>query len=218
MPRRKQAKFAENAMRHNVIQSGKPIYDQIKGNWHSDYFKNDHDIVLELACGRGEYTVGLAEVYPDRNFIGIDVKGDRIWKGSGDALEKGLDNVAFLRTSILELGDFFAENEVAEIWIVHPDPKPRKGDGKRRLTHPRFLNIYKNIIKPDGIVRLKTDNTPFFDYTLEVLETAAIKELESTFDLYNSPLLAEHHGIKTRFELKFTEEGYDIKYLKFKFI
>ena len=170
-----------------------------------------------MACGRGEYTVGLAQVYPDKNFIGIDIKGDRIWKGSGEALEKGLDNVAFLRTKIHDLEDFFDENEIAEIWIVHPDPRPKKGDDKRRLTHPRFLDIYKKIVKPDGLIRLKTDNTGLFEYSLEILENQPIKNFEHTFDLYNSAFLDEHHGITTRYEAKFTEEGHSIKYLKFRF-
>lgn len=204
-------------MRHNVIQSGKPIYEQIKGKWNQDYFQNDNDIVLELACGRGEYTVGLAEVYPNKNFIGIDVKGDRIWKGSGEALEKGLDNAAFLRTKVHDLEEFFAENEVAEIWIIHPDPRPRGKDEKRRLTHPRFLDIYKKLLKPGGLLRLKTDNTGFFEYTLEILEEVKKIDFEHTFDLYNSELYAEHHGITTRYERKFTQEGHDIKYLKFRF-
>ena len=217
MARRKQAKFAENAMRHNVIQAGKPIYETIKGNWRDSYFENKNPIVLEVACGRGEYTVGLAEVYPNHNFIGIDKKGDRVWKGSTDAIEKGLDNVAFLRTTVLELDECFAENEVDEIWIVHPDPRPRGKDTKRRLTHPRFLELYKKILKPGGLMRLKTDNTGLFEYTLEVLEDEKITDFEHTFDLYNSDLLADHHGIKTRYELKFTEEGETIKYLKFRF-
>ena len=130
----------------------------------------------------------------------------------------GLNNVAFLRTHIVDLADFFEENEVSEIWIVHPDPRPRGKDERRRLTFPRFMEIYKQLLKPDGLLRLKTDNTGLFEYTLEeVLPTLSIKDLEHTKDLYNSPLYAEHHGIKTRYEKKFTEEGHDIKYLKFRF-
>ncbi|MFA0963906.1 tRNA (guanosine(46)-N7)-methyltransferase TrmB [Roseivirga sp. BDSF3-8] len=215
MVRTKLQRFAENSKRHNVIEPGKDIYEKIKGNWHKDFFNNNNPITLELACGRGEYTVGLARVFNGRNYIGVDIKGDRIWKGSGIALDEGLDNVAFLRTQILLIERFFEKGEVDEIWITFPDPRPKDRDEKRRLTHPRFLDIYRSILKPGGTLHLKTDNTGLFEYTLEVLQQQeAISDLVYTRDLYKSDMLADHHGIRTRYEKKFHEKGEDIKYLK----
>lgn len=216
--RRKNERFEYITASPIVIQPGKPTYDNIKGQWHSDFFGNTNDIFLELACGRGEYSVGMAKVYPQRNFVGIDIKGDRIWKGTKQAADENLTNVAFLRTDILFLERFFKVPEVAEIWILFPDPRPRGRDEKRRITSPRFLEIYKNIIRPGGLIRLKTDNTDFFDFTLETLQARNdITNLELTRDLYNSPMNAEHHGIRTRYESKFNNAGHDIKYLKFQF-
>ena len=217
MGRNKLQKFAENEQNANVIQPGKALFETIKGKWNELYFKNDNDIVLELACGRGEYTVGLAEVYPDKNFIGIDLKGDRIWKGSNAALDKGLSNVAFLRCHISHLLDFFAANEVADIWIVFPDPRKKDRDERRRLTFPRYLDIYKQILRPEGYVRLKTDSPELFDYTLETLQEQPIKDLIHTRELYQSEWAAEHHGITTRYEATFSAKGFSIKYLKFRF-
>ncbi|WP_020528531.1 tRNA (guanosine(46)-N7)-methyltransferase TrmB [Flexithrix dorotheae] len=217
MSRRKLAKFEENNKRNNVIEPGKPIYEQVKGNWNNKVFNNDNPIVLELACGNGEYSTGMANVFPEKNFIGVDVKGDRIFNGSTVAINNNLNNVAFLRCQILTLQNFFEENEVDEIWIVFPDPRPRSRDEKRRLTHPRYLNIYENILKEDSWIRFKTDSLPLFEYTLEVLEETRIKDLTYTKDLYNSDLLEEHFGIKTRYENMFSEKGFKINYLKFKF-
>ncbi|UII25253.1 tRNA (guanosine(46)-N7)-methyltransferase TrmB [Fulvivirga maritima] len=219
MARGKLARFAANAERKNVIEPGKPILEEIKGHWHQRYFENENDITLELACGRGEYTIGLSRMFPEKNFIGIDLKGDRIWKGSGIALEEGLDNVGFLRVHILELEKYFVPQEVADIWITFPDPRPRDRDEKRRITHSRYLDIYKGILKHDGNIFFKTDNTGLFEYTLEVLkERKDIKDLVYTFDLYHSELKEECYDIRTRYEKKFSEEGHDIKYLRFKFI
>jgi len=216
--RKKRSKFADNEHRQNIIQPGKPLFESIKGQWRGAYFQNENPIVLELACGRGEYTVGLAPIYPEKNFIGVDVKGDRIWKGSSIAEQNGYTNVAFLRTHILELDSFFDQAEVNEVWIVFPDPRPRDKDEKRRLTHPRFLDMYKRIIVTGGAIHLKTDNTGLFQYTLEVLNSRNdVELLEHTFDLYHSPLLERHHGIRTRYEGIFSAEGHDIKYLTFRF-
>lgn len=215
--RGKLERFAENQVSKNVIEPGKPIYDEIKGNWRSKQFGNDYEIVLELACGRGEYTVGLAENIPDKNFIGVDIKGARIWQGSQQAIEKGLDNAAFLRTFILQIENFFEENEVDEIWIIFPDPRPRSRDERRRITSPRYLDIYKRLLKPGGIVHLKTDSNGLFDFTLEVLGEKGIPVLESTRDLYSSPLLDKHYGIQTYYEKRFLNEGRNINYLEFKF-
>ena len=220
MARQKQKKFAQVAERPNVLEPGKPLFETIKGQWRKEFFKNEHPIGLELACGRGEYTVGLSRVYPERNYIGIDVKGDRIWKGSGIALEEGLTNAVFLRIRILDIETYFAEGEVDEIWITFPDPRPRDRDEKRRLTHTRFLDMYKRILKPGGIMHLKTDNTGLFDYTVDEVfpQRTDIEVLDLTRDLYHSELLAQHHGIRTRYEMKFHDgEGEDIKYVKWQF-
>ena len=219
MGRSKSKKFEDNDIRRNVIQPGKELFEVIKGNWNELYFQNRNEIVLELACGRGEYTVGLAREFPERNFIGVDIKGSRIWKGSSIAIDERLDNVAFLRIHIQNLENFFADNEIAEIWIVHPDPRPKISDRHRRLTNPRFLEIYKKLVTPGGIIRLKTDNTGFYEYSLEVLrDRNDIKDLDFTNDLYQSPLNAENHGIRTRYEEEFTAGGHKIKYLKYSHI
>ncbi len=216
--RSKIQRFADIQQRDNCIEIGKPAFDKIKGNWNRLQFKNTNPIAIELACGKGEYTIGLARILTDINFIGIDLKGERIWVGSGQAMEENLTNVAFLRSHILELPKLFAANEVSEIWLTFPDPRPKLRDEKRRLTHPRYLAIYKNILAPDGWFKFKTDNTNLFKYTLEILsERDDIKDLTYTMNLYNSPLNAEHYGIQTRFEKKFNEAGENIKYLKFKF-
>lgn len=216
--RRKLERFEEIKSRVNVFDPENEGYEKIKGKWHIDYFNNENDIVLELGCGRGEYTIGMARLFDDKNFIGVDIKGDRIWKGSGDALEEGLSHLAFLRTDIGLIEKFFEVEEVADIWITFPDPRPKDRDIKKRLTAPRFLDIYKKLIKPSGTLRLKTDNIDLFDYTLEVLnERDDIIDLQYTHDLYNSKLNVECHGIRTRFEHKFNEKGHDIKYLKFSF-
>lgn len=218
MSRTKLKRFTEISERHNVLEDNKPLYQQLKGNWNKDYFPKDQPITLELACGKAHYTTGLAAEFPDRNFIGIDVKGDRLWVGSTIALEQKLTNTAFLRAQIEHLDQFFDQNEVSEIWITFPDPRPRKRDMKRRLTSPRFLELYKQVMKPGGIVNFKTDNTQLFEYTLELFEDRKdIELIDHTFDLYNSPLNELHYGICTDFERKFKEKGEDIKYLRFKF-
>jgi len=217
MSRKKTLRFEENKLRNNIIEAGKPLYINAKGRWHADYFHNNNPITLELACGRGEYTTGLAAIYPDRNFIGVDVKGDRLWRGSTAALAEGLANAAFLRTQVHLLEDFFVPHEVSEIWIVHPDPRPRKNDDKRRLTHPRFLEIYQRLLPPGGLVHLKTDSPLLFDYTLEILCDFGVKDLVHTTDLYQSELLPLHHGIKTHYEEIFTGKGFTVNYLHFRF-
>lgn len=216
--KRKLERFKIIEERSNVIEPTKACYMQIKGKWNAVHFLNDHPITLELACGRGEYTVTLAKLFPERNFIGVDIKGERIWKGSTLAEEQGLGNAAFLRTQILLIENFFTENEVDEIWITFPDPRPRKRDIKRRLTSARFMEMYKKILKPGGFIRLKTDNTQLFEYTLEeVRGRTDIQELEFTYDLYQSSLRAECFDVKTRYEEEFTAKGEKIKYLRFKF-
>ncbi len=211
-------RFEIIAGRDNVLERGKDIYTKIKGNWCSLYFKNDRPITIELACGRGEYSVGLASRFPDRNYVGVDMKGDRLWKGSSLAIEQSLSNVAFLRTQIVDIESFFDSGEVDEIWLTFPDPRPKKRDVKRRLTSPRFIDSFRNVIRPGGYFRFKTDNTPLFDYTLEQLSMRNdIDDLRYTHDLYESDLRGECFDIKTKYETIFTAKGERIKYLRFVF-
>ena len=217
--RQKLKRFRDNENRENILQQGKPLFETIKGCWNSKYFTENQDIVVELGCGNGEYTIGLAEKFLDKNFIGVDIKGPRIWVGSTYAIENNLQNVAFLRTQIQLIDRFFENAEVSEIWVTFPDPRPRLSDAKRRLTSPRFLNMYKEILKTDGWFKFKTDDTPLFDYTLEVLESSvAVKNLSYTHNLYSSPLVVDHHGVKTKYEEIFTEKGNSVKYMKFQFL
>lgn len=211
-------RFEIIAGRDNVLEKGKDIFETIKGNWHETYFQNENPITVELACGRGEYSVGLAGRFPERNYVGVDIKGDRLWKGSTLAAEQGITNVAFLRTYISDLETFFEPGEIDELWLTFPDPRPRKRDVKRRLTSPWFIETYKKLLKPGGYFRFKTDNTPLFDYTLEQLNYRNdLGEFRYTHDLYNSDLRAECFDIKTRFEEMFTAKGEVIKYLRFVF-
>lgn len=216
--RAKQSRFSHNKTADNVIQEGKPLFEHIKGKWQSLYFTNNNPITLELACGYGEYTTGLAKHYPARNFIGIDIKGDRLWQGSIVAAEENLTNVAFLRGLVHDLGNYFAEDEVDEIWLTFPDPRSKNKDERRRLTNKRFIELYKGILKQNGWLKLKTDDTGLFEYTLQELEARNdIVDLEFTYDLAGSVLLVEHHGIITRYEQMFSEKGEKIKFLKFRF-
>jgi tRNA (guanine-N7-)-methyltransferase len=216
--KRKRERFQIIAGRENVIEPGKEIYTAIHGRWNELYFRNSQPITAELACGRGEYTIGLAGLFSERNFIGVDIKGDRIWKGSTLAIEQRLQNVGFLRTGILLLENFFSPGELDEIWLTFPDPRPRKKDIKRRLTSPRFLDMYKRLLKPGGYLRLKTDNTDFFGFSLqEVQQRKDIDDLLFTDDLYHSALRPECFDIRTRYEEMFAAQGEKIKYLRFRF-
>lgn len=217
--KRKQERFRIIEGNANVIEPSKPAYDHIKGRWRQDFFKNSNPVTLELACGRGEYTIGLARLFPQRNFVGVDIKGERIWKGSTTALAENLENAGFLRAQILMIDNFFEAAEVNEIWLTFPDPRPRKRDVKRRLTSPRFLEMYKRILEPGGYLRLKTDNTQLFEYTIEQLQMRSdITDLALTADVYNSELQKECFDIKTRYEQEFSQKGEKIKYLRFRFV
>ncbi len=190
----------------------------LKGKWHREYFKNTNPIVLELGCGKGEYTIGLSQNNPNKNYLGVDIKGNRIWTGAKQALELQLNNVGFLRTRIDFIDHCFAENEVDEIWITFPDPQPQSTRRRARLTNPLFLNRYKTFLKKDGLVHLKTDSTSFYEYTLEVIEEQKLPLIWHTNNLYqNCPAdRQELVQIKTHYEKLFTEKGEDIKYVCFK--
>ena len=212
MAKRKLERFTEMATFPNVFQL---LNDDLKGKWHSNYFKNNHPIVLELGCGKGEYTVNMAQYFPDKNFIGIDFKGARLWRGAKTALEEGLSNVAFLRIQIENIANFFAENEVDEIWITFPDPQPQISREKKRLTSPRFIKEYGSILKSGGFVHLKTDHDGLYNYSLEVIERLNLKLHTSTRDLYQSELLNEVLAIKTTYEKIYLAEQKRIHYLSF---
>ncbi len=212
-------RFAENKTFGNMFQL---TYDEVKngfelkGKWREKFFKNNNPLILELACGKGEYTVGLAERYPDKNFIGMDIKGARIWRGLVDAKEKNLNNVAFIRTRIDQIGFYFDKEEIDEIWITFPDPQPRVRDEKRRLTSPQFLERYKPLLKKDHIIHLKTDNIIFYDYTLDVIKEGGHKLLYANEDIYNSDLDNEVTQIQTFYEKIWLANGVKIKYLQFR--
>ena len=185
----------------------------LKGNWHKEFFNNDNPIVLELGCGKGEYAVGLARKFPNKNFIGIDIKGARMWTGACQARNEGLKNVAFLRTNIELLPHFFEAGEVAEIWITFPDPQMKKV--RKRLTSTRFLDLYRNILVADGIVHLKTDSPFLYTYTDALVKLNAFPTEVNTADLYNSDIVDDILEIKTFYEQQWLDRGLSIKYIKF---
>jgi tRNA (guanine-N7-)-methyltransferase len=196
------------------ISQGFPL----KGKWRSDYFNNTHPLIVELGCGKGEYTVGLGENNPEKNYIGVDIKGNRIWVGAKQAIEKNLLNVGFLRTRIDFIDHCFSENEVDEIWITFPDPQPQKPRARQRLTNKIFIDRYKKFLKAGGLLHLKTDSTSFYEYTLEVIAENNYQIVWHTNDLYkNCPSdRQELINIKTHYEQLFTEKGEDIKYICFR--
>lgn len=188
----------------------------LKGEWKSYHFKNDNPITLELACGKGEYTFGLAKKFKDRNFIGVDIKGARIHKGAKDALAENLDNAAYLRTKIELLEEFFAPNEVNEIWIVFSDPFPKDRHSKHRLTSPNFLELYKKICTKDAIINVKTDSELLFDYTLGVLDGRGMKYNIVERDIYRKgTTIPELTEIQTFYEKMHIEDGRNINYVSF---
>ena len=185
----------------------------MKGLWNRQFFKNDNPLVLELGCGRGEYTVGLAKLFPEKNFIGIDIKGARMWSGARQSYEENIPNVAFLRTKIEMLSHFFAENEVSEIWLTFPDPQMKKVT--KRMTATNFMAQYQQFVKPNGIIHLKTDSPFMYHYTCEMVKANAYKMLYQTSDLYHSDSVDAILGIKTYYEQQWLARGLTIKYLKF---
>ena len=217
MGRVKLKRFALNKSNERIVEPDKPLYTSIKGRWHEILFQNNYPIVLELGCGKGEYTVNLAQVFQEKNFIGTDIKGSRIFVGAKQSHDLGLHNTAFLRTRIQNLADFFEPGEISEIWITFPDPRPKGKDERRRLTGPRFLGIYKNLLAQGGIVHLKTDDADLYHYSKQTAEQFGCHINHATEDLYASPLAALHYGIKTYYEKIFLAEGKPIHYLQFQF-
>jgi tRNA (guanine-N7-)-methyltransferase len=215
MGKDKLRRFAEIETFANVYQldAGKAL----KGNWSNMHFKNEAPLVLELACGKGEYTVNLAQLFPHNNFIGIDYKGNRIWRGAKTAMEEGIDNVAFLRIQIEHILDYFDTAEVSEIWITFPDPQPQISREKKRLTAPRFLEKYKVILQESAPINLKTDNDDFYAFTLDTIDQLGLKLHVRTEDLYRSDLVDEVLSIKTYYEKKYLTHNKNINYVRFSF-
>ena len=212
-------RFEENKSFPNLFQ---PFFGEIvnsfplKGKWNSDFFKNDNPIVLELGCGKGEYTVGLGRKYPNKNFIGIDQKGARLWRGCKTSIDNEMKNVAFMRMQIELIEYCFEKDEISEIWITFPEPQPQKAKAKKRFTSPHFNKRYANILKDDGIIHLKTDNTDFYDYSLEVVQEHNHNLLFKSADLYEEFPEIEVASIQTFYEGMWLAQGLKIKYLQYR--
>ncbi len=218
MAKRKLKRFEEMKKFSNVLQ---PEFNEVynkdfafKGKWNKSFFQNDNPIIVDLGCGKGEYSIELARRFEEKNYIGIDIKGARIWKGAKQALDENINNVAFIRTRVELINSFFDSNEIDEIWLLFPDPQPKKK--KKRLTSGKFLNLYKKILRTDGIVHLKTDSDLLYLYTLEIAKYNNLKVECFTDDLYNSNLIDDSLSIKTYYENQFLEQGSNINYLRFK--
>jgi tRNA (guanine-N7-)-methyltransferase len=215
MGKDKLRRFAEITAFDNVIElnDGKIL----KGHWAKNHFKNNNPLIIELGCGKGEYTVNLAQLYPEINFIGVDYKGNRIWRGAKTAIEENITNVAFLRIQIENLLDYFSESEVSEIWITFPDPQPQISREKKRLTSGRFLDMYKKVLIKGGPVHLKTDSDLFYIFTNSKIKELGLVTHISTNDLYNSDFLNNILSIQTYYEKKYLARDKNINYLKFSF-
>ncbi|MBO2543255.1 tRNA (guanosine(46)-N7)-methyltransferase TrmB [Salegentibacter sp. BDJ18] len=214
-------RFRENETFENVIQPSREELEKdqfsLKGNWNKDFFKNDNPIVLELGCGKGEYTIGLSKQDATKNFIGIDIKGARFWRGAKTAIEENLENVAFLRTQIELIDRVFAENEVDEIWITFPDPQIKYKRTKHRLTNAEFLQKYKHILKPEGLVNLKTDSEFMHGYTLGLLHGEGHEILYAHHDIYKNEYSPKAvREIQTFYEKQYLDQGKPITYIQFR--
>ena len=222
MGKGKLAKFADMASYENVFQYPFSVVEHVpfemKGHWREQYFHNDHPIVLELGCGKGEYTVELAKLYPDTNFVGVDIKGARMWTGATQALHEGLKNVAFLRTNIEIIERFFSENEVQEIWLTFSDPQMK--NPRKRLTSTYFMERYRKFLVDGGIIHLKTDSNFLFTYTTYMVEHNHLPVLLSTRDLYSEDSenseYSEAASIQTYYESMWIARGLNIKYMKWR--
>lgn len=217
MGKNKLKKFGEMETFPNVFQFSFAALKEngfpLKGKWNEEFFHNDNPIVLELGCGKGEYAVGLAKRYPDRNFIGVDIKGARMWTGAKQSVLDGMTNVAFLRTNIELIAEFFAPGEVSEIWITFPDPQMKKVN--KRLTSVRFLTLYRKILKENGLVHLKTDSPFLYTYTDASVKLNGFDVEINTDDLYHSGIDDDILGIQTFYEKQWLARGLTIKYIKF---
>lgn len=220
MGKNKLSRWAELETFNNVIQhadeAGFGKDHPVKGKWKSSIFKNQNPIILELGCGRGEYTTSLASRFPGNNYAGIDIKGARMWRGAKTAHQLNLKNAVFLRTRIEFINSFFAEDEIDEIWLTFPDPQNEKKNSNKRLTCPWFLNAYRNFVKDNGIIHLKTDNTALYRYTLNLALYNKLEIIKSTDDLHNDAANNEILLIRTHYEEKFLKEGLKINYLAFR--
>mgnify|MGYP001156787451 FL=1 len=219
LAKNKLKKFQQISSYNHVFQPTIEVLNseyQYKGKWKSEVFKNNNPIILELGCGKGEYSVALAEKYPQKNLIGVDIKGARIWKGATDSLTKNLINIAFLRVRIEWIEHCFDKNEIDEIWITFPDPQLKFRRSSKRLTHPNFLMKYNKILKKSGVIHLKTDNQFLHAYTLGILDGQSHSIEYSSNDIYSSEHLYKHLDIKTYYEQKYLEKGMPITYVKFR--
>lgn len=220
MGKNKIAHFEEIKTFKNVfeptIEVAKSGNYKLKGYWKQNYFKNDNLFIVELGCGKGEYTVGLAINYPNENFMGVDIKGARIWRGAKTAVEQNIENVAFLRTRIEFMHTFFGEEEVDEIWITFPDPQDKRRRKKKRLTTAGFLNNYRLFLKDNGIIHLKTDNDLLYTYTLSVIEFNKLELVYRTSDVHNTDAGNRLLQIKTHYEKLYLKENKNINYIKFR--
>ncbi|MDE6330952.1 MAG: tRNA (guanosine(46)-N7)-methyltransferase TrmB [Muribaculaceae bacterium] len=218
MGKNKLKKFAEMATMRNVVECPRDVLlaggFALKGKWRSDFFQNDAPLVLELGCGKGEYTVGLALEHPDRLFIGIDIKGARMYTGARQALDRDINNAAFLRTEIQLIESFFAPGEVDEIWITFPDPQMKKVN--KRLTGTRLLSSYRNILRPGGVIRLKTDSPFLYEYTHRLTELNGLEIVDSSTDLHGEGRDDATTRIRTFYEQQWLSRGKTIKYLAFR--
>lgn len=213
MAKDKLRRFAEYTSFNNTFD----FAYELRGKWRDEVFKNQHPIVLELGCGKGEYTVALGREFRDKNFIGIDIKSNRMWKGASIAHAENLSNVAFLRAVMHRIHELFDENEVDEIWITFPDPFPKLRHAKHRLTHPRFLQLYKQVLKPGGIINFKTDDTDLFEFTIDMLPKVGITPIEIDRDVHANPNANPHlKNIRTYYENLFMGKGRTIKYTRFR--
>lgn len=210
MGQKKLQRFEEIKRFSNVLE-----YPQnIKGQWKS-FFKNNNPIVLELACGKGEYAVGLGRLHRCKNFIGVDIKGNRMWVGAKTALNEGLENVAFLRTQIEKITDYFAAGEVSEIWLTFPDPQLRLSRAKKRLTHPRFLRMYQSVMQKDAAINLKTDSPILYHFTKKVINLYGLMLLQDFEDVYSEPFITDDLNIQTHYERLDISKSNRIHYLRF---
>lgn len=219
MAKRKLRNFAELEQFEHVIQNPfeKEDYDhRLKGKWNTEFFKTARPITLELGCGKGEYSVALAAEHPERNFLGVDIKGSRIWRGARTAFDAKMDNAGFLRTQIERITNFFEPAEVSEIWITFPDPQPQKTRERKRLTSPEFLDRYRKILQPEGIVHLKTDSAFLFEYSLEVIKEQKLEILKVSHNIDKDFPGDELLKIRTFYEMKFRETGVPINYVSFR--